>query len=144
MNNITIELSQEDRARLDIIAGKLGAIHDLLKSNTHDCERCANSVATVVAGIVEQSPAPVEETQTSEDTAPWEGPADAEEPVKAEPAPEQPAVSQADVQKKVVELSAAGKKDAVKEIVQAYAPRVSAIPEDKLIEVWQKLTALEG
>ena len=139
MNNITIELSQEDRARLDIIAGKLGAIHDLLKSNTHDCERCANSVATVVAGIVEQSPAPAEELQTTEDTVQEEKPAEAQEPVKAEPT-----VDKADVQKKVVELSAAGKKDAVKEIVQAYASRVSAIPEDKLNEVWQKLTALEG
>jgi hypothetical protein len=49
-----------------------------------------------------------------------------------------------DVQRKVVELSAAGKKVEVREIVTAYATRVSEVPADKLDEVMAKLIALEG
>ena len=49
-----------------------------------------------------------------------------------------------DIQQKVVTLSAAGKKAQVRDLITAYANRVSAIPEDKVGEVWQKLTELEG
>lgn len=51
-----------------------------------------------------------------------------------------------DVQRKVVELCgpAHGKKAEVREIVKAYAPKVTGIPADKLDEVMAKLTALEG
>lgn len=147
MNNITVtvELCQEDRARLD-------KIYEALTTNVAgyavgQFERYLAEKQTRSYGPNELTvPAPVEaepviEPQATEDTAPAEEPVAVEETDKAEP---ETTVSQADVQKKVVELSAAGQKDAVKEIVQAYAPRVSAIPEDKLVEVWQKLTALEG
>lgn len=63
--------------------------------------------------------------------------------VKAEEATD-PTVTHADIQHKVVELSAAGKKAAVRDIVKSYADKVSAIPEEKLIAVWNKLCALEG
>lgn len=51
-----------------------------------------------------------------------------------------------DVQRKVVELCgpAHGKKAEVREIIKAYAPKVTGIPADKLGEVMAKLTALEG
>lgn len=51
-----------------------------------------------------------------------------------------------DVQRKVVELCgpAHGKKAEVREIIKAYAPKVTGIPADKLDEVMAKLTALEG
>lgn len=68
-----------------------------------------------------------------------------EAPTKAEePKPEAPKVKMEDVQQKVVALSAAGKKAEVRAIVTAYAERVSAVPEDKLAEVLEKLNALEG
>lgn len=54
-----------------------------------------------------------------------------------------PQVSKADIQQKVIQLSAAGKKAQVREIVTAVATKVSDIPEDKLADVWGKLTALE-
>ncbi len=138
MNTIRIELCQEDRDRLDKILEALTV--------RPDCQKCTQNVADYVArklGQVpnEQTGAAVVEPQATEDTAPVEEPAAVAETAAAEP---EPTVSQAGVQKKVVELSAAGQKDAVRQIVQAYAPRVSAIPEDKLVEVWQKLTALEG
>ena len=126
MNTITIELPG--------IEAKLDRIIELLeKGTTHDCERCANSVATVFGEALGQTPAPVED------------PAEKAEPVEEPAKKDQPTVSRADIQKKVVALSAAGKKDQVKQIVTAYEnTKVSDIPEDKLIEVFEKLTALEG
>ena len=49
-----------------------------------------------------------------------------------------------DIQKRVVELAAAGKKAQVREIVKSYAERVSEIPEEKLAEVLGRLNALGG
>lgn len=63
------------------------------------------------------------------------------------PAPEVPAANpctKADLSQLVVRLSAAGLKAQVREIITAYADRVSNIPEDKYAEVMSKLTALEG
>lgn len=136
MNTITIELCAEDRARLDKILEALAA--------RPDCTRCAKQVVdycTQVTGVNEYG----------EKVEP-EAPAEAEHPVEnpfPEPAtpkakPAAPAVSKSDVQQKVVALSAAGKKAEVREIVHAYAERVSGIPEDKLPEVMAKLNALEG
>lgn len=53
-----------------------------------------------------------------------------------------PTASLAEVRQKVVELSAAGKKAAVRDIVKAYAENVTSIPEDKLGEVLAKLKEL--
>lgn len=69
------------------------------------------------------------------------------EPVKEEPeeAPTpEPAHTKAELQQKVVNLVAAGKKAEVKEIVKQYAPKVSDIPDDKVDEVWALLSKLEG
>lgn len=136
MNNITITLPT--------VEAKLDRIIDLLEQfTTHDCSKCTESVVKFVASELSQTEQtePQNEEITGQE-APVETPAP-ETPVET-PAPEKPAVKLADVQKKVVDLSTAGKKDAVKAVIQAYAPRVSAIPEDKLAEVLEKLTALEG
>lgn len=63
------------------------------------------------------------------------------EPEQSEP----PKYTAAEIQAKVQKLAApaTGKRDAVKQIVNAYASRVSEIPEDKYPEVMEKLTALE-
>ena len=50
----------------------------------------------------------------------------------------------AELQQKVISLVSSGKKDEVKKIIEQYAPRVSAIPPEKINEVWDKLTELEG
>ena len=75
------------------------------------------------------------------ETAPEE-PINAEMP-KQEPAP---AVTHADVQKLVVKIAASDKekKALVREIVNGYADKVSAIPEDKLPEVLERLKEVAG
>lgn len=132
MNTITIELCQEDRARLDKVI-------DLLSARPN-CQTCAETVARLVTSSqptpVQDAPEPVEFTK---DTPEEEKPA---EPVQV--ADTAPQVTKADIQQKVIQLSAAGKKVQVREIVTAVATKVSDIPEDKLAEVWGKLNALEG
>ena len=138
MNMITIELCQEDRARLDRIIGALEQTQTM----------------TAVAPIVEQDAPqpeakeePIPETEVS--TEVQETIEEVVEEGKEEVTPElaeEPAlfVTHSDIQKKVVTLSAAGKKEAVREIVTKYANRVSAIPAEHTAEVWTQLAALEA
>lgn len=125
MNAIPIELCQEDRARIDKV------IELLTLSTGQRCQSCADAVQEAFTATK-----PIEFTK---DTPEEEKPAEpAQEPETA------PQVSKADIQQKVIQLSAAGKKAQVREIVTAVATKVSDIPEDKLAEVWAALNALEG
>lgn len=135
MNNIqiTIKLSDDLHQKLDaLIAAIAGGA--LVAPQNGETE------------TVKETDQPAEKTpETESQAAPWDK--DKPEPTaQAEPEPEQTAgkVDKAEVQKKVVELSAAGKKAEVRDIVKSYAERVSAIPEDKLAEVMAKLEALEA
>jgi hypothetical protein len=143
MNTITINWSAEDRARIDKL---IALLEDMPK---HDCSKCVDAAAKYAAKLTTvAAAAPVEETQPTEDTTEPEQPAEAPQEAAVEvqeEAPAAPAVDRADIQKKVVALSSAGKKDEVRAIVLAYGnTKVSDIPEDKLGEVFEKLTALEG
>lgn len=58
-----------------------------------------------------------------------------------------PDITPAQLQQHVVQLVSAAdpaRKKQIREIVKAYAPKVSDIPADKLAEVWAKLDDLEG
>lgn len=56
-----------------------------------------------------------------------------------------PAVSLAELKAKVIKLMAIpDKREKVKAVVFQYAPKVTAVPEDKIAECYQQLTALEG
>lgn len=144
MNTITIELCAEDRARLDRIIEAL--------ENRPNCEGCVSAAMDMskaaqaeIDAAKAEAKAETPTTNPPEPEKPVETPA--EHPLDTPPideAPELPKVDRADVQRKVVELSAAGKKADVKEIVTAYATKVSDIPEDKLAEVLEKLNKLEG
>lgn len=146
MNTITIELCAEDRARLDKILAAL--------EKPRDCKGCVETVSKATEHIVEiMTPqeaenAPQEAPEVKADehpadvsTAPWEPTEDPQEEAQEER--EEPVAVQ-ELQKKVVDLCAKGMKDQVREIVNAYAKKVSDIPEDKRNEVYAQLTALEG
>lgn len=136
MNSITINLSAEDRARLDRLAEVieamttpqapqiLGESAEPEKENTHPAE-------------MEPTPFP-EEIEPQAPVSPM--PTTEPEPV----AEDAPAVTHKDVKELVIELAGAGKTDKVKEIVTAYAKKVTDLPEDKLAEVYKQLTALQG
>lgn len=123
MNIITIELCAEDRARLDRLQAAM--------------ERMAGPAIPRAAEAL-QAVAEAVKTAAEEEQLPEAAP-------EPQPEPEQPKVDRADIQKKVVALSGAGKKAEVRDIVLAYGnTKVSDIPEDKLAEVMEKLTALGG
>ena len=142
MNNITIELCQEDRNRIDtLIAVGL----ELAKKNIYDVQPAAPAEARLEAAEA-----------ASTDTLESVHPVEADSPFE-EPASEEPAVSGklgdkgneklfAAVQQKVVKLSAAGadKKAAVRGIVQKVAAKVSDIPAAEYDNIMEQLTALEG
>lgn len=138
MNKIIIEFSAEDRARLDRIA-------ELLEGEAK---------APTAKGSPKQLTIYDEEVkQVNPEKAPkTEGTAAPQVMSKPEEKPEiaeksAPAVTLAQIQQKVVQLAAGfngTKKAAVREIVNAYAKKVSEIPADKWDEVWAKLTALES
>lgn len=88
----------------------------------------------IQAPATQPEPQPAQTTQPKPETpaAPAEEP---QEPGKT--------YSQADLRQLVVKLSAAGKKAQVREIITAYAAKVSDLPEDKYNEVGAKLAALE-
>lgn len=163
MNNITIELCAEDRARLDRLAAALDKL-------APKCEDCARGVADAVAAYVttaqkqataeaeakpepvtpttEEKPteAPKEAAVAKETAAPTVTPTEKEE----QPAePEKPTVTLAQIQQKVIRIASdkgGAKKAKVREIINAYGSKVSDLKEqpDKWGEVWERLTALES
>lgn len=167
MNNITIELSNEDRARIDKLITALENVTPKLtitklnegdpgytpheeKAPTPKKVSTASDAVQAMTDFVQEPEKTAqdaqEETHPLQPTAPWdEQPATAEKTAPAEqPAP---AVTIEQIQQKVMQLAVAdggAKKAQVREIVNAYAKKVSDIPEDKWAEVWGKLTALEG
>lgn len=132
MTTLTIELCAEDRARLDAIIDAL---------TKHNCKGCVEAAVSYTAAQMTALVEPVEPVSEANEEPKAEPALEPEQPAVKEDAP---AVSLSDIQQKVVTLSAAGKKAEVRSIITAYASRVSAIPEDKVGEVWQKLTELEG
>lgn len=159
-NTITIELCAEDRARLDRLA-------EALERKT--CDKCvASALEYKDAVLAEAQTDPIQkklaETLAKAST-PTEKPTEAAGEAKAEPAQTadpieetttkedpapaaeaKPTITQEQLQQKVTQLAADNNgalKNTVREIVQAYAKKVSDVPEDKRAEVWDKLTALE-
>ena len=131
MNNIIIELCAEDRARIDAVITALEKLQTPTKAKAPKVEANEETPTTTTPEAEAPAEYPIGET-------PFDMPGE------NAPDPVTPVIDRADVQRLVVELSAAGKKAEVKEIVMAYADRVSAIPEDKLAEVFEKLNTLGG
>lgn len=149
---ITIELCKEDRSRLDKILEALQAcrldkildkILEELQASRPNRENCCKTCASMIDHAWKYGAASGQEPQEApEPEAPKTTPQEPEKPTAPEPAPEAPTVTHAEIQQKVIRLSAAGKKAEAREIVTAYAGKISDIPEDKLQEVADKLAAL--
>lgn len=135
-NTITIELCEEDRARLDHINVNLTElIMQVMGNQAPDMGEVLQKAAPELAEkLAAQHPVadPFKELPKAE-PVPFE-----------QPKPEAPQYKLEDIQTKVVALSASGKKAEVREIVKSYAEKVSAIPADKFGEVMAKLIGLEG
>lgn len=150
MNEIklTVSLLDEDRARIEALTAALQKF--CLPATLEEFQIAPQAQE---AGPVKEMNHEAEKPQENASQAPEPAPlpdlgdgSEVPEPhIEAMGTPvAEPFHSREDVQRKVVELCAAGKKPEVKEIVNAYAERVGNIPEAKLDEVMGKLIALEG
>lgn len=130
MNHITIELCAEDRARLDRIAA-------LLEGKSCTCKPVKAEPKT--------EPAVTEEVGRPTSTQPEPKKATTPEPVTQAPKDEDvPPVSLSDIQALVVKLATTGgKKVEARAVVTKYAARVTEIPEDKYVAVYDELKKLE-
>lgn len=155
-NTITIELCAEDRARLDgILAGlqKLTSCTNCVQSALTYKEAVQDDIQKKLADTLAKAETPAEPPKNATGeaeavTAPIDHPAEEDLPWgdPAQPADAKPTVTLEQIQQKVVQLAAGNngaKKAQVRAIVNAYAKKVSDLPEDKWSEVWGKLTALE-
>lgn len=119
--NLTVELCEEDRARLDNILGTVTSIYKV---------------------IIDAQPA----AQDPEPATPTEAPDFFLDKKMNLPEEEKPQVTLEEVTALVRKMLAPESlhRDAVKQLIKTYAERVSAIPQDKLPEVKDKLNALKG
>lgn len=141
MNKITIELCAEDRARIDRLTAAMETrtqqVEEYLAGN-YEPRKPEETTPTEPKNEPEKAePGETNEHPAEQEPMPWGEP----EPVQEA---EAPTVTAQELQKKVVDLCAKGMKDKVRAIVNAYAAKVSDIPEDKRGEVYEQLTALEG
>lgn len=144
--NITVNLSDEDRERLDTIIA-------LLQGNAEAAiERVKNlfpqetqEEVTPLKPIPEEAyPASAEPLQEAPKPAEPKELPPAQVKAETEAAESVPEVTAAELQSKVVQLVSNGKKEETRAIIMAYAPRVGDIPAEKRAEVLAKLNALEG
>lgn len=136
--DIVVNLSAEDRARLDNIISLLSA----------QVEMAVKVPKTAPKSTQE---APKEESQVTTQPEPKEAPAaeiepqEVKEEAPATPATQQaPAVSLEQLQGLVVKLATNGKKVEARELVFAYAKSVTDVPAEKRGELYAKLQKLEG
>ena len=120
MNNITIELSAEDRERLD-------ALLEALKNST----ALAKEALTAAIKVSIKSEKPAEKaTEDTEDA----------KATKPAPAPDRRTIKSLAVKK-----IQAGHRDEVKALIQAYgAEKIDLVPEDKLVAFVADLEKIGG
>lgn len=137
---VEVNLSQEDRARLDAI------LEALQQASKHNCHKCVEHAVAMTKDLADAAaaaaPAPDPATTDAGHPVDEVSPHAAPEPVAAPAAPQ---YTQADILAVVQRLIAPGskKREKAKAIVNDYAVKISAIPADKYNEVMDRLIALE-
>ena len=159
-NTITIELCEKDRALLKNLTDALGLVANIEEAKlrvaveekkTVEADPVQQKLAETLAKATDPVEAPKNATEEAESVTPPATQAEEEEPTVEEPAEPttektETTVTHAELMAKVIELSAKDLKlkAQVRDIVLSYAPRVKAVPEEKLNECYNKIVALEG
>ena len=145
MNNITIELCTEDRARLDRLTAALENQATVKNVCTCKTDVLPEQMSIDVDALTPRAEAPQKPTDAQDEPTPTTAPTEEEKPTEAK----KPSISLEQIQQKVMQLAAANggvKKAKVRDIISTYGTKVSDLKEqpEKWDEVWQKLTALES
>lgn len=151
-NIITIELSAEDRARIDRLIAAVekrtvqveSALEQKYNIKTEPTDDPVEKA--LKAALDKASKATESHAETTEEQTPTITPQTEEKPTREEPEPTAPiqTVTRAELGAKVREMMTKGFKEQTKEIVKSYAPTVPGVPEDKVAECYARLVALEG
>ena len=150
MNNINLnvitELCAEDRARIDRLIDFLGQLvpPSYVAQKKAEDDELRKKLEQVVASATPTAAEPAETPQDEAEAAtPTDTPAEAETLATVEET--KPEVTLEMLKSKVIKLAAkADLKEKVRELVQAYATKVTDIPADKWAEVYMRLDELEG
>ena len=152
-NKITIELCEEDRARIDRLIAAVekrtvqveSALEQRYSIKTEGQKD--DPVQKALADALDRASKTLESNAeaTGEET-PTITPQTDEKPTREETEPTAPikTVTRAELGAKVREMMTKGFKEQTKEIVKSYAPTVPEVPEDKVAECYAKLVKLEG
>ena len=127
--NVTINLSAEDRERIDALINALNSV--------------GTPFSVKVPADAPEMPQEALEALLEEECPPEFEVFSAEE-VLEEVTIVEPTHTNDDIRAKYTSLVLAGKKKEAMAIIKAYAPKVSEIPVEKLDEVWGLLIELEG
>ena len=152
-NKITIELCEEDRARIDRLIAAVekrtvqveSALEQRYSIKTE--EQKEDPVQKALADALDRASKASEwlEGATKEQT-PTTTPQTKEKSTReeTEPTATTKTVTRAELGAKVREMMTKGFKEQTKEIVKSYAPTVPEVPEDKVAECYAKLVKWEG
>ena len=156
-NAITIELCEKDRALLKNLTDALGLVANIEEAKlrvqveakeTTAADPIQQKLAETLAKASDPVEAPTNATEEAEASTPSTTPPTEETPTAETPAPpvSEKTITHEELMAKVIELSAKDVKlkAQVRDIVLAYAPRVKAVPEEKLVECYNKIVALES
>lgn len=141
MNNISIELCAEDRARLDKVIGLLAVLAETAVKVPKTAPKSTQEEPKAESRAItqaEQEETPVAEIEPQEVKA--EAPAEPTPQPVPQPAPD---VSLEELQGLVVRLATNGKKLEARDIVFEYAKSVTAVPAEKRGELYARLQKLE-
>jgi hypothetical protein len=128
--NIILSISDEDRARIDALIGKLAPVQTEVYEEI-DPEIPQNTPQEAPKAEPQEKSQPEPETAT-----------EAAEPESYDVLA--PQFTVADIRQKVMNLSSSGKRAEAKALVFEYADRITDIPAEKVDEVMERLNALEG
>ena len=126
--NVTINLSAEDRDRIDALINALNSVGTPFSVNVP--LNAPEMPQEALEALLEECPPEFEVFSAEE--------------ILEESAVIEPTHTNDDIRAKYTSLVLAGKKKEAMAIIKAYAPKVSEIPVEKLGEVWGLLIELEG
>ena len=137
MNHITIALCEEDRKLLEGLMGSVTLLASAF-ANAQPKEVQEKITAETLTQPTASVAATSDAGHPADVVPPWEAP-------EPEAAPAAPRYTQDDIRAVVMRLigPSSNKREKAQAIVNAYAPKISCIPEDKYEEAMARLIALE-
>jgi len=123
-------------------------INDLDLANKEEVANVVRMLSTHLdnaATVTEDEPKPKRtRTRKAKTEEPKTEEPKTKEPKTKEPKTEEPDVERGEVVALAKQIAGNGQRDAVKKLINEYAPKLSEVPDDKLGELYTKLLNMQG